>query len=224
MLFHLYRKQPNETFPPASYTALSRIQHLVAVSSYQPLRQISTPYPSNNGFNKQAFSEYSYTHPSPTQRAKAPTNTDQFRFEAKTPPKRQSFTHTPKSFSHSANFHILHPSFRLHLQTCSPVLSPHSMSRQKHTMHKFFTSLLQIHVFTLFYLYRKQPNEISKLTHHSINKSLLTIPLLSRILHLGNHLSPPLKEYCFTRHGQITPTLQYPDTLTKSTLLIYPNY
>ncbi len=98
-LLHLYRKQSNEIFPPASYTALSRIRHLVAISSYQPLRQISTPYPSNNGFNKQAFSKYSYTHPSPTQRAKAPTNTDQFRFEAKTPPKRQSFTHTHQKAS-----------------------------------------------------------------------------------------------------------------------------
>ncbi len=98
-LLHLYRKQSNEIFPPASYTALSRIRHLVAISSYQALRQISTPYPSNNGFNKQAFSKYSYTHPSPTQRAKAPTNTDQFRFEAKTPPKRQSFTHTHQKAS-----------------------------------------------------------------------------------------------------------------------------
>ncbi len=97
-LLHLYRKKPNEIFPPASYTALSRIRHLVAVSSYQALRQISTPYPSNNGFNKQAFSEYSYTHPSPTQRAKAPTNTDQFRFEAKTHPKdKASHTHQKAS-------------------------------------------------------------------------------------------------------------------------------
>ncbi len=152
-LLHLYRKQPNETFPPASYTALSRIQHLVAVSSYQALRQISTPYPSNNGFNKQAFSEYSYTHPSPTQRAKAPTNTEQFRFEAKTSPKRQSFTHTPKSFSHSTNFHMLHPSFPLHLQTCSPVLSPipcqdKSIQCINSSLHFYRFTFLRFYIFT----------------------------------------------------------------------------
>ncbi len=136
-----------------SYTALSRIRHLVAVSSYQPLRQISIPYPSNNGFNKQGFSEYSYTRPSPTQRAKAPTNTEQFRFEANTPPKRQSFTHTPKSFSHSANFHMLHPSFPLHLQTCSPVLShipcqDKSIQHINSSLHFYGFTFLRFSIFT----------------------------------------------------------------------------
>ncbi len=157
-LLHLYRKQPNETFPPASYTALSRIQHLVAVSSYQPLRQISTPYPSNNVNAPHSTSKpfLNILTPIPLQHKERkllqiPINSA----SKQRPHPKDKASHTPKSFSHSANFHMLHPSFPLHLQTRSPVLSPHSMPRQKHTTHKFFISLLRIRVFTLLHLYRK---------------------------------------------------------------------
>ncbi len=188
-LLHLYRKQSNEIFPPASYTALSRIRHLVAVSSYQPHSDRSAHHtPQTTDSISKPF--LNILTPIPLQHKERkllqiPINSA----SKQSPHPKDKASHTPKSFSHSANFHILHPSFRLHLQTRSPVLSPHSMPRQKHTTHKFFTSLLRIHVFTLFYLYKRQPNKISKLTHHSINKSLLTIPLFIEHIAFGQ---PPL--------------------------------